>query len=73
MLTVQHIDGTPDGRYSVKIEFCGDISSPPGRRNPGQAWVVRFCGDWVGKSPTELSGWRLAREHAEARRTLARV
>lgn len=43
-----------DGRYTVRREFCGD-SEP--------RWVVRFCGDWVGKAETKLAAWVVAYAH----------
>ncbi len=35
----RHDDGTPDHRYSVRLEFCGHNK---------QRWVARFCGEWLG-------------------------
>lgn len=28
-----------DGRYSVRLEWCG---------HPSRRWVARFCGEWIG-------------------------
>lgn len=38
-----------DSRYSTSLEFCG-ATFP--NLLPGQAYVLRFCGEWVNKFGT---------------------
>ena len=38
-----------DGRYSINLEYCGADFARFGLK-PGQAYVIRFCGDFIDKS-----------------------
>lgn len=48
-----------DGRYHVGLEFTGAFEPAPGLA-PGQRWVFRFCGEWVGSATTEAQAWGIA-------------
>ncbi|HBO9091777.1 TPA: hypothetical protein NH971_000923 [Pseudomonas aeruginosa] len=48
----------PDQRYSYRQEFHGE-------RDPSH--VVRFCGEWVGKSETVVGAMLLAWQHKQSR------
>jgi len=56
----------PDERYSIAVEYCGETHSDAWLK-PGQAYVVRFCGEWVGKGPTKAAAEEVARDHDERR------
>lgn len=42
-----------DGRFSVAREFTGAPEHPAYNLRPGERWVARFQGDWIGSSTTE--------------------
>jgi len=48
----------PDGRYSVKPEWCG---------YPEPRWVVRFCDEFLSSFPNETSARRYAFRHGRTR------
>lgn len=57
-----------DGRYSVAIEYGGRngehaIADAANGLKPGQAWVMRFCGEWAGAYETEADALTGARAH----------
>lgn len=38
-------------RYTINIEYCGAYHKKPVEGlDQGQAYVVRFCGEFIGKS-----------------------
>lgn len=43
-----------DPRYSIRREWCGEARRP---------FVVRFCGEWVGKANTRSLALDIARDH----------
>lgn len=45
MTPILHKDGTPDSRYTISIEYSGE--------KQGQAYIARFCGDFIGSSLSE--------------------
>ncbi len=52
-------DGKRDRRYSVAREYCG-CSTPQ--------WVVRFCGDWIGRAGERPDALAIAHIHQRAHR-----
>ena len=55
---------TLDSRYSTSLEFCG-AAFPD--LLPGQAYVLRFCGEWVAKFTTLEACQSAATAHDNAR------
>ena len=51
-----------DARFTFDLEFTGNSLRP----NEPQ-WVARFCGDYIGQSPSAVGAKRLAVEYNEAR------
>lgn len=49
-----HPDGSPDHRYAIRQEYCGDI-------NP--RWVARFCSEWLGAFTTSDAAAAHCRTH----------
>lgn len=49
-----------DGRYHVGLEFTGAFEPAPDLA-PGQRWVFRFCGEWIGSATTEAEAWAIAK------------
>jgi hypothetical protein len=49
--------GKRDRRYSVAREYCG-CSTPQ--------WVVRFCGDWIGRAGKRPDALAIAHTHQRA-------
>lgn len=44
----------PDARYTARLEFCGDAEP---------AFVVRFCGEWVGRADSPAECESVAAKH----------
>ncbi|GGJ75655.1 hypothetical protein GCM10010123_02070 [Pilimelia anulata] len=61
-LRPRHCDGTPDGRYTVTPEWCGWTHPAPGLPL-GQAWVARWCGQWLAATATATAAWAACRGH----------
>lgn len=51
--------GLPDARYTVTLEFCGEVSAK---------YILRFCGCWVSKHDTRDDAENAAGIHYDARR-----
>jgi hypothetical protein len=47
-----------DNRYTCNLEYCGQAEP---------RWVVRFCGEWVGRADSKEDGILLAAEHSSRR------
>lgn len=54
----RHINGRKDRRYTITREFCG-YSKPQ--------WVVRFCGDWIGRAAQRTDALSIALGHHNSR------
>ena len=58
---ITHDGHTKDRRYTVAQEYCGQS---------GKRWVARFCGEWIGQSPSysgavlKAVGYKAARNGA---------
>lgn len=50
----RHRNGERDRRYTIKLEYCGYLKPQ---------WVVRFCGDWVGRAPQRPGATDIALAH----------
>lgn len=55
---VSHKNRTPDKRYTITREWCGDSA---------QHYVARFCGEWIGSSRFYASAVTLAVGHNSKR------
>ena len=49
-----HLDHSPDLRYTVAKEYTGA---------PRPRYVARFCGEYIGNSSVAGEAWELAQEH----------
>jgi hypothetical protein len=47
----EHMDISGDGRFSIRLEWCG-YETP--------RWVARFCERWIGQRGTEAEALALA-------------
>lgn len=47
-----------DRRYTVRLEFCG---------YPQARFVARFCGEWIGQSPSKPVAAQMAAAHNQRR------
>jgi len=58
-----------DGRYTVQLEFTGNYTMylTYSDLKPGQAWVARWLGEWIGSAPTEQEARDMADEHDDVR------
>lgn len=54
----RHHNGKPDRRYSIAREYCG-CERPQ--------WVVRFCGDWIGRAAQRADALSIALGHQASR------
>jgi plasmid replication initiation protein len=56
---------------AVHVDFCDNRYSA-GREFTGRAapeWVVRFCGEWIGRADSRKAAEEMAAAHAAQRRT----
>lgn len=58
MRLVNHSNGTPDGRYTAGLEYCG-YSYP--------MHIVRFCGERIGAARDIEKARHIAETHAKER------
>jgi hypothetical protein len=47
-----------DNRYTVTLEYCGEEKP---------RYIARFCGDWLGKSETELGAFMIVQNDMDKR------
>lgn len=55
----RHHTGNRDRRYSIAREYCG-FKKPQ--------WVVRFCGDWIGRAARRPDALSIALGHQASRK-----